>query len=41
MDWYGSWSKLSGDEQAFLVAVYQTKMQEDAVIAHDIRKKRS
>lgn len=40
MDWYGDWCELSGDEQAFLVAVYQTKMQEDAVVAHSMRKKR-
>lgn len=38
MDWYGNWSQLTGDEQSFLVAVYITAKQEEAVVAHYIKK---
>jgi len=43
--WWGipwvEFQRLPGSDQAFLVAVYQTNVQIDAVVAYDHRPKRS
>jgi hypothetical protein len=40
VDWFGEFDGLDGDDAAFIVAAYRTQLQEEAVIAWDLERKR-